>query len=239
MSPGDQLMPHRVPDSPALPWGAEEGTGQSGRRARQGCSDTTGPRLGLAQGSCHASGDGDSLGCRSLASRAVVGELGELSPHSPVLVVGPSPARKRPWGDAGMALATKGSAAATAEALAAAGYGHGLFLAVSAGAMQAVAMQHEAPSCVCWAGTESRLRHAGGEGRAVPSLRLLPWPEGATGCVGRKGRGQARKGRGRLQEGWGETAVKMEGSLPAGKKLGMRGTPRHWREGLRAGGWRF
>lgn len=54
---------------------------------------------------------------------------------------------------------------------------------------------------------EPRLRHAGGEGRAVPSLPPLPRPEGAASLAGHRDRGQARKGRGRLQEGGGQTAV--------------------------------
>uniref|UniRef100_A0A8C4UYM2 Uncharacterized protein n=1 Tax=Falco tinnunculus TaxID=100819 RepID=A0A8C4UYM2_FALTI len=54
----DQLMPPCVPSSPAVPWGAEEATGR----------------------------DGGCLGCKSLASWAASGELGELSPPLSVLV---------------------------------------------------------------------------------------------------------------------------------------------------------
>lgn len=73
-----------------------------------------------------------------------------------------------------------------------------------------------------------------GEGRAVSSLHLFhgqrQLPSWGNARVGdRQGRGDNGGGR------TGGTAVKLEGFLPIGKKVGVRRTLRYWREGLRAG----
>lgn len=148
ISPGDQSMSHPVPDRPALLQGTEEGMGLSGHGAQQGHRVTTGPQLGSARGFCPASGDRDTLGCRSLASQAVSGTTGRAQPSLACRDTWPQSCWKAaPWGHRDGSC-TRGSAGAPTAAAA----GRAV-LAGSTGAVRAVATQHAASSCVCLAGT--------------------------------------------------------------------------------------
>lgn len=100
-------------------------------------------------------------------------------------------------------------------------------------------------SCVClpvW----DRVSPPRSPGCIMPEQReeqcpasISPWPEAAA-LQGECGaRGQARWGTGWQWEGRGDSR-ELGGFLTCMKGAGVRGTPRHWREGLRpgAGGFR-
>lgn len=212
MPPGDQLMPP-PPPCPQQPCSAAGGRGE---RAQHGCRDTAGSRLGLAWGSCHASGDGDTLGCRSLASWAVSEELG--APALP---------------ESGPRGGQDGSCTRGADA---AGGGHGLALAASAGPRRLLRPNVGLPAVfarlgqpVTADGARVASRRCRGESGAQPPS--APPARGSRWLGGTQGQGTGREGERAAAGGLGGGSGGDGGFIACGKEAGGEESPEGQEEG--------